>query len=131
MEYENENENKVGAGILTICILHFIGALIGIASFFLTKSAITPEITAQTGVTSTSLVVSLIVTTVYAIACILLLLKQKIGIFLYYIVALTNLITTFAFIGFSFLTLGLSLILPILMAIFILKKKEVYGFGTK
>ena len=135
MEYENENENKVGAGILTLCILHFIGSVLGIFSVLFSAAVITPELASQSGISADSITASIIPTIIISIlmvvACIMLLLKQKIGVFLYFFVVLANVIVTIALSGFSPISLILALILPVLMTIFISKKKEVYGFGTK
>ncbi|PRR79578.1 hypothetical protein [Clostridium vincentii] len=124
MEYENEKENKVGAGILTICIIHFIvgglGLLLGgIGMFALASDQIT-----------TILIISMIIVLVLIVSCIMLLCKQKVGIFLYFFATIVNLIINII-AGSELYSIGLSLILPVLMAIFISKKKELYGFGTK
>ena len=132
MEYENEygKDEKVGAGILTLCILHFVGAgfaLLGSIALL----ALSATLLEETGSSTVSIVVSIFFIVANVIACIMLLIKQKIGVFLYYGVALLNLVSTFALSGFSFLTLVLALIFPVLMGVFISKKKELYGFGTK
>ena len=135
MEYENENENKIGAGILIICILHFIGAVLQFLVSYLGPALITPEIASQyrnfNRIYNSFYYSNCNYIYSYDIACIMLLLKQKIGVFLYFFTVLANILITIALNGFSIISLILALILPVLMGIFISKKKELYGFGTK
>lgn len=138
MEYENENENKLGSGIITICILHFIANIFAILSSLLAPSLITPELASQYGFTeesvTASIIPTIIISIVYIVGCILILAKQKIGVFIYFFAVLANAIITIALNGFSTTSMGsliASLILPVLMGIFISKKKELYGFDTK
>lgn len=130
MEYENEKENKVGAGILTICILHFVVGFIVIGLTILGLVVMTPDLRTETLNSLSSLLIPMIIIILLIIASILLLLKKKAGVFLYFSVTLINIIINVVS-GLELLTLLLSFILPILMAIFISKKKELYGFGTK
>ena len=77
MEYQYEEDQKVGAGIKTICILHFVFGGIALALGLLSFAILTPEIEAQTGVTSTILLLSVVSTIILIIASILILLKKK------------------------------------------------------
>lgn len=127
MEYENEL--KVGGGIKTICILHFIFG--GIAIIILLLSLVMPaDIKAEAGVKSSAIIISLLSTAVLIASCIMVLLKQKIGVFLYFIMVIISFIINIVSSA-PLYSLAISLVLPVLMAIFISKKKELYGFGTK
>jgi len=132
MEYENEygKEDKVGAGILTLCILHFVGAGISLLAS-IALMALSAALLEESGSTTVSIIVGLFFTVANVIACIMLLLKQKAGVFLYYGVALLSFFSSIALSGFSFTILVLSLIFPVLMGVFVSKKKELYGLGSK
>ncbi|KHD38500.1 membrane protein [Clostridium acetobutylicum] len=134
---ENENDSKVGAGIITISVLHFIGAaftLIGSLILLGAKDNIN-NILAQSGqsastVTNTSIAISLVLVIVLVIGVILILKKKALGVYLYFLSEIISIIYSIVHSGFSFMII-LSLILPILMAVFIYQKKSLYGFGNK
>lgn len=137
---ENEKENKLGKGILILSILHILGSISAIySSLTFDPSSITPEMESLLKISADSMkdsmkasfMPTMIISIVMIVACILILLKNKIGIFLYLLVVLANILMPIALNQFKVLTLILTLILPVLMAIFITKKKELYGFATK
>ncbi|MBD7911941.1 MULTISPECIES: hypothetical protein [Clostridium] len=127
MEYNNEDE-KLGGGIITICVLHFIGlalTLLTLVGSFLMKDQL-----AQLGATTSTFVISAIISITLSVGCILILNKTKIGIILYYIAAIANLINTILY-GFSITSIISVLFLPTLMGIFLNQKKELFGFKNK
>jgi hypothetical protein len=127
MEYENEL--NVGGGIKTICILHFVFG--GIGFLLLLFSLLVPaDIKAQTGLKSIDLILPMLSTALLIASCIMVLLKQKIGVFLYFIIVIINFIINIVSSA-PLYSLAISLVLPVLMAIFISKKREVFGLGTK
>ena len=72
-------------------------------------------------------VISLILSILIALSVILILMKKSIGIYGYFIAEIISIIASIIFAGFSILNIVLSLIFPILMAIFISKRKVVFG----
>jgi hypothetical protein len=128
MEYDNQDA-KLGGGIITICVLHFIGfaiTLFIVAGSFLMKDQLT-----ELGVTTSSIIINLIIAIVICVGAILILCKLKLGIILYYVGVLANLITGIVSSGFSIQIMFSALLLPILMGIFLNSKKEIFGFGNK
>ena len=130
---------KLGGGILTISILYlvFLGfGLIGNIISFSTLDQIN-ALSSQMGMpqlTSAELIISIILSLILLIGVILILLKMKIGVYTFFTVIVINVIYSLIMNGLSILVLIstlISLILPGLLAYFIYKKKEVFGFESK
>ena len=130
---------KLGGGILTISILYlvFLGfGLIGNIISFSTLDQIN-ALSSQMGMpqlTSPELIISIILSLILLIGVILILLKKKIGVYTFFTVIVINVIYSLIMNGLSILVLIstlISLILPGLLAYFIYKKKEVFGFESK
>ncbi|MEE0933018.1 MAG: hypothetical protein U0L64_08390 [Clostridium sp.] len=130
---------KLGGGILTISILYlvFLGfGLIGNIISFSTLDQIN-ALSSQMGMpqlTSAELIISIILSLILLIGVILILLKKKIGVYTFFTVIVINVIYSLIMNGLSILVLIstlISLILPGLLAYFIYKKKEVFGFESK
>lgn len=129
---ENEQEQKVGAGIKTIAIIELVFETIGLLSsiFYLVfKDKINSAVQAAgvtTKVSSSTYVIALVVSILIIISVILILLKNTIGVFGYFIVYIADIIYSIVTTGkFSPLML-ISFILPILMAIFIYRKRSIF-----
>lgn len=129
---ENEQEQKVGAGIKTIAIIELVFETLGLLSsiFYLVfKDKINSAVQAAgvtTKVSSSTYVIALIVSILIIISVILILLKNTIGVFGYFIVYIADIIYSIVTVGkFSPLML-ISFILPILMAIFIYRKRSIF-----
>ncbi|MCB2295589.1 hypothetical protein LGK95_19095 [Clostridium algoriphilum] len=128
---ENIQKPKVGAGILTVSIIQLVlmgFTIIGlIASFFIKdqiKAMGIPE-------TPTSIVViSLIITIIVILGIVLILMKKELGIYMYFVAEVANIMYAIVSTGFK-PTILISLILPALMAFFIWKKKEIFAVETK
>ncbi len=136
---ETNNNEKLGGGIITICVLTLIGfaiSLIGYVTLLLGKDMLidmynSMGIDATTIIPDTSItLVSLIISIVIAVSVILILMKKSIGVYGYFVAEIISIIASIVFSGFNILSLIASLILPILMAIFILQKKEVFGLAS-
>lgn len=138
---ENENKPKLGGGIialsviqLIICILSVIGSIF----LFISKDKIIESLnnagtdsTAFTQACSTStLTISLIVSLLTIISIILILSRKVLGVYIYFLTNIASIIIAIVQKGFSANVL-LGIILPVLTAIFIFQKKEIYGFGKK
>lgn len=130
---------KLGGGILTISILYlvFLGfGLIGNIISFSTLDQIN-ALSSQMGMpqlTSAELIISIILSLILLIGVILILLKKKIGVYTFFTVIVINVIYSLIMNSLSILVLIstlISLILPGLLAYFIYKKKEVFGFESK
>jgi hypothetical protein len=129
---ESEQEQKVGAGIKTIAIIELVFETLGLLSsiFYLVfKDKINSAVQAAgvtTNVSSSTYVIALITSILIIISVILILLKNTIGVFGYFIVYIANIIYSIVKVGkFSPLML-ISFILPILMAIFIYRKRSIF-----
>lgn len=136
MEYD-VNYNKVGAGIITISVLHFIGCAFTVISLLINLlfSDFIKETLATAGQealapSTSSIVISFISTLLLLIFVILILTKKAVGVYGYFAIQIFSLVYAVISAGFSPL-LVLNLILPLLMLLFIVKKKHIYGFGDK
>ncbi|ADL52537.1 hypothetical protein [Clostridium cellulovorans] len=134
MEY-NVNYNKVGAGIITISVLSIIGAIIfalGSVILILSKDIVN-ETYASMGIPAIKqsdimiLLISAILTIIFIA---LILAKKSIGVFGYFATKAFYLVYTIISTGFAIGEITY-LILPLLMLLFIVKKKHIYGFGNK
>lgn len=134
---ENNKPKGVGAGVITISVLYFIAAFFMIigdvillgAKDFLEDQYKTMGIT-MPDISNTVVVISLVLEIILVAAVILILMKKAIGVYAYFAIAIINFIYSIASNGIN-LTVILGLILPILMAVFILNRKEVFGIGIK
>ena len=129
------NNQKLGGGIMTICILTLIGFVITLFSSITMLTGrdkivesyktlgLDTSIIPSTGQTVISLILSILI----ALSVILILMKKSIGIYGYFIAEIISIVASIIFAGFSILNIVLSLIFPILMAIFISKRKVVFG----
>lgn len=129
------NNQKLGGGIMTICILTLIGFVITLFSSITMLTGrdkivesyktlgLDTSLIPSTGQTVISLILSILI----ALSVILILMKKSIGIYGYFIAEIISIIASIIFSGFSILNIILSLIFPILMAILISKRKFVFG----
>ena len=129
---------KLGGGILTISILYLVFLSLGLMGNIISFSTLDQinAVSAQMGMpqlTSTELIISIILNLVLVIAIILILLKKKIGVYAFFTVIIINVIYSLIMNGLSVFVLIstlIGLILPGLLAYFIYKKKEVFGFES-
>lgn len=136
MEFEHEDE-KIGGGIITLAVLHFITsafALLGaIASLGISgndefqKQLTSLNVDYSTLSTGNIVFQSIILRILLVVSLILILNKNKIGIYGYYLFVIASILSTIIFNGFNILSIIISLIFPILIGIFISKKKGLFG----
>ncbi|PJI09680.1 MULTISPECIES: hypothetical protein [Clostridium] len=138
---ENENKPKLGGGIIALSVIQliiYILMLIGTIFVYVSKDKII-EILNNSGTdtsaitkafSTTNLIIGLVLTLLLIIGIILILSRKVLGVYIYFLSILANLIVTIVSQGFSAGIL-IQLILPVLTAIFIFQKKEIYGFGNK
>ena len=137
MEFEHEDE-KIGGGIITLSVLHFIASalvilgaviLIGVSgdSEF-QKQLASLNVDSSALSTGTIIFEDIILRILLIVSLILILKKNKIGVYGYYLFVIASILSTIIFNGFDILSIIISLIFPILMGIFISKKKSLFGF---
>ena len=137
MEFESENEiKKVPTGVKVIAILEFVfkgfGIIGSLFSLIFVSSASSILSSAELDqvnavMPSTGLVLACVAAYIAIIVgAAMTLKKNKIGVFLYFIAYVVVFILNIVQAGFSVFSV-LGLILPILMAIFISKEKELFG----
>ena len=134
MEFDYDDQ-KLGAGIITLSVLHFIASALVIFSGIVLLCAgqiseVQKELAGLNSEISTGLIVFqfIILRIILIISLILLLKKNKIGVYGYYLFILITIISGIVSSGFNILNIAISLIFPILMGIFISKKKSLFGF---
>jgi hypothetical protein len=128
---ESNQKEKVGAGILTMSIIHLVFnslGMLGLLASVTMKDQIkelgTPEIT------TSALIISSVFITIITLAIILILMKKQIGIYIYFIAQVANIAYAVVANGFDPMQI-ITVIMPVLMGIFIWQKKEVFGLGAK
>jgi Na+/H+ antiporter NhaC len=139
---ENIQKPKVGAWIKTLCILQLISyvfSLTSIKNFYkidelnaannevnkaLNGALQVPEIT------KLSLTIGLVLAIIFIISIILILMKKELGVYIYFTASVASIVYSIASNGFKLIML-IALIMPVLMGIFIWKKKEVFGLGAE
>lgn len=129
---ENEQEQKVGAGIKTIAIIELVFQTLGLLGSIFSlvfKDKIDSAVQAAgvtTKVSSSTYVIALILSILIIISVILILLKNTIGVFGYFIVYIADIIYSIVTVGKFSPIMLISFILPILMAIFIYRKRSIF-----
>ena len=125
---ENQKQNKLGAGIITISVIQII-----FSAFALFGSIILATITGapldQLGINNTSIIIGLVSIILILLGIILILRKKAIGLYIYLLVTAANIIYSIIMNGFMISSLIGSLILPILMTFFVYRKKELFGLS--
>lgn len=123
---------KLGIGIIIITILMMLGSILGIVSDLgsiflgdLVVETYNGEVIQPT-VSNSQLIVDIILRLIFIISAILIFMKKSLGIYCYFIVVIISIIASIIFNGFSIAIIS-SLILPILMAIFVARKREVFN----
>ncbi|WP_297713486.1 hypothetical protein [Clostridium sp.] len=130
---------KLGGGILTISIIYLVFLAFGLIGSIISLSTLDEinSLISQMGgvqLTSTELIVSIILTLILLVGIILILLKKQIGIYTFFTVEIINIIYSLIMNGLSIsilISTLVGLILPGLLAYFIYKKKELFGFESK
>jgi hypothetical protein len=139
---ENIQKPKVGAWIKTLCILQLISYVFSLTSIknfskidelnaannevnkALNGALQVPEIT------KLSLTIGLVLAIIFIISIILILMKKELGVYIYFTASVASIVYSIASNGFKLIML-IALIMPVLMGIFIWKKKEVFGLGAE
>lgn len=124
----NNERPTIGAGIITLSVLHFIGIFfvcVGVVLSFTFKDAIQQY--SGVSFTETTIILTLVIELVLLAALILLLRRKKLGVYLYYTVAVLSLANNIIFSGgFSIANIITPLVLPIIMFFFIKNKFKYF-----
>ena len=128
---ENNQQEKVGAAILTLSIIQLVFSGLAIMGYLITffmkdqiKAAGVPAISTST------LIISMVIALIAALGIFLILMRKQLGIYVYFIAQVSVIVYSLVNNGFKPSVL-LPLIIPVLMGIFIWQKKEVFNIGTK
>lgn len=131
-------KKKLGGGIIALAVLTFIGAVISLFSniYSLISLDATNKILQDAGypaMTSTQFIISIVVSVISAAGFILILRWKKLGVYLYYAafvlglaVSIMNISASGAMAAFGYIGIGVSLIIPILLAIFLRNKFKYF-----
>lgn len=130
---------KLGGGILTISIIYLVFLGFGLIGSIISLSTLEQinSVMAQMGgiqLTPTELIISIILSFILLFGIILILLKKQIGVYTFFTVEIINIIYSLIMNGLNLSVLIstlIGLILPGLLAYFIYKKKELFGFESK
>ena len=128
---ENTEPKKLGGALLTVIIIDLVLSIIGVFGTIMlilaknSNNELFKSNPALTDTNPTELKIVLILTILIIIALVLILFKQAIGVYIYFIATIINIVYGIVSNGFNPSTL-ISLILPILIAIFIFLKKDVF-----
>lgn len=125
---ENTQPQKLGAGIIILSIIYFISAIFGTfgSIILLTQKDTFVKQGIPLTLSNNQIIIGLILQALLVIAIILILFKKSIGVYSYFTITIVSIINTIMDSGFQW-TIILSLILPILMAIFINKKRKLFN----
>ncbi|MGH4140351.1 hypothetical protein [Clostridium sp.] len=132
---ENVQKTKVGAGILTISIIQLVFsgfALLGFVMMFFMSDATKSQLKAlgTPEAPTATIIISIVLILIVALGITLILMKKELGIYIYFIGEVANIVYSLVTTGFKPIIL-FSFIIPVLMGIFILKKKEVFFVDAK
>ncbi len=136
---ENVKKPKVGAGIKTMAILQLIGSVFGlwsIKNFFVNndKTNAFNKAAGMAEITNITITIGLIFAIILAVSVILILMKKELGIYIYFTTTVAQ--TAYSLVANKVSTLLLisllvGLIMPVLMGIFIWKKREIFSPEAK
>lgn len=128
---ENTEPKKLGGGLLTVTIIDLVISILGVFGTIATllvknsNNELFKSNAAIATINPTQLKIDLIIMIFVIIGLILILLKQAIGVYIYFVATIINIVYGIILSGFKPLTL-VSFVLPILMGIFIFLKKDVF-----
>jgi hypothetical protein len=138
MENNQNQKQKVGAGILTLSIFQLVVSGFLSLSFlinifmkdFLVAQYKTMGKAELPDIPNSTLIISLIIAIIIILGVVLILMKKKLGIYIYFAAIVVNRVYSIVDGGFD-ASVIVFLVVPVLMAIFIWQKKEVFGLGAK
>lgn len=125
---ENTQPQKLGAGIIAISIIYFITAILGAfgSIILLTQKDALIKQGVPLTLSNSQIIIGIILQLILVIAIILILFKKSIGVYSYFTITIISIINSIMDSGFHW-TIILSLILPLLMAFLINKKRKLFN----
>lgn len=125
---ENTQPQKLGAGIIVISVIYFITAILGTfgSIILLTQKDTLLKQGVPLPLSTSQIIIGLVLQLILVIAIILILFKKSIGVYSYFTITIISIINSIMDSGFQW-TIILSLILPLLMAFFINKKRKLFN----
>lgn len=133
-QYDYNEEKKLGGGIIAVAVILLVFSAFSLLGNLLllvkrdTYKSLYKNMHLElpsTGVTTLSLIIIIaLIATLILILC-----KKAIGVYSYFTVVAINFIANIVIGGFSLLYL-VNLILPAILLILIMKKKEVFGLAS-
>ncbi|HAT4306547.1 TPA: hypothetical protein I9080_000298 [Clostridium perfringens] len=130
---ENQKQNKLGAGIITISAIELVfsallilGLILFLIPSFLELAGLSLD---QMGISRITIFIRLVATVLNILGIILILRKKAIGLYIYLLITAANIIYSIIMNGFMISSLIGSLILPVLMTFFVYRKKELFGLS--
>ena len=128
---ENVQKPKVGAGIKTMSIIQLVFSgfgLIGLVMTFFMKDTL--KTAGVPAIPTSTIIISLVFIIIITLGIILILMKKELGIYIYFIAEVANIVYSIVSNGFKPASL-VGLVIPVLMGIFIWKKREIFSSETK
>ena len=128
---ENNQQEKVGAAILTLSIIQLVIsglAIMGYLIAFFMKDQI--KAAGVPAISTSTLIIGMVIALIAVLGIFLILMRKQLGIYVYFIAQVSVIVYSLINNGFKPSVL-LSLIIPVLMGIFIWQKKEVFNIATK
>lgn len=134
---DNIQDRKLGAGIITICIINLIVQgflMVGYLTVLFMNDLLkekAPSLGLDPSIYNrTATIIPMILSILVIVSVILIFCKKALGVYGYFISVVLITINSIITAGFS-KSIFTSLIFPALMAYFIYKKKSVFGFASK
>lgn len=134
---DNIQDRKLGAGIITICIINLIVQgflMVGYLTVLFMNDLLkekAPSLGLDPSIYNrTATIIPMILSILVIVSVILIFCKKALGVYGYFISVVLITINSIITAGFS-KSIFTSLIFPALMAYFICKKKSVFGFASK
>lgn len=127
----NNNDQRVGCGIIAVSVLEFIGnglGLLGIISLLVAGKSISDMVPGFQMPSVLELILSIIISIASIVSLILLLQKKKVGVIGYFAIEIINIILNIIASSESGASPVCNLILPIIMGILVYRKKHIFGF---
>ncbi len=134
-DMDNNKEQKLGGGILTVSIIQLVIytiAIIGLGAMVFARDKFETQFSAMNLPlpTQNQNITSLIISVVLVAGIILILCKKAVGVYAYFICTVLDIAFSILDNGFK-TSMIINFLFPILMGIFIYQKKELFGFGSK
>lgn len=128
---ERDKRLKLGAGIIVLSIIQIISlvfATIGYISFLNpeTKNLLGTDFYSKLNLNDITIKISLVLSIITVLSLVLLLMKKSLGVYGYFVVTIVSIIFSIVMNGFNVIAIIRSLIMPIIMALIIYNKRNIF-----